>query len=163
MVLTELPLGLPGRAWRSPMPFGAYDRPGQALHDFATVGVSTVIVLAGEDELRERTGLDLLALYRDSGLEVLHVPLADLGAPAPADRDRFAAALATALARLRAGRHLAVHCHAGKGRTGLFAACLARQALGLDGDAAIAWVRRLVPGAVETPAQEAVVRGQPPP
>ena len=37
---------------------------------------------------------------------------------------------------------------------GMFAACLAREALGLSGDEALAWIRELVPGAVETRGQE---------
>jgi hypothetical protein len=35
------------------------------------------------------------------------------------------------------------------GRTGTFAACLARIVFGMDGDSAIAWVRQFVPTAVE--------------
>ena len=44
------------------------------------------------------------------------------------------------------------------GRTGMFAACLAREVLGLSGDEAIAWIRRLVPGAVETRGQEDLIK-----
>ena len=62
------------------------------------------------------------------------------------------------LDQLRAGRHVAIHCHAGLGRTGMFAACLAREALGLGGDEAIAWIRGLVPGAVESRGQEELIR-----
>jgi len=39
------------------------------------------------------------------------------------------------------------------GRTGLFAACLARRVLGLSGEDAIRWVRRFIPEAVETSEQ----------
>jgi len=45
----------------------------------------------------------------------------------------LAAAVAAALDQLRAGHHLGIHCAVGRGRTGLFAACLARSALGLSG------------------------------
>jgi hypothetical protein len=36
-------------------------------------------------------------------------------------------------------------------------ACLAKQTLGLDGAAAIQWVRQYIPGAVETDAQSQFV------
>jgi hypothetical protein len=40
----------------------------------------------------------------------------------------------------------------------MVAACLAREALGLSGDEALAWIRRLVPGSVETRGQEELIR-----
>jgi len=40
----------------------------------------------------------------------------------------------------------------------MFAACLAREVLGLSGNEAIVWMRRLVPGAVESRGQEDLVR-----
>jgi hypothetical protein len=45
------------------------------------------------------------------------------------------------LEHARAGRRVAIHHHAGMSRTGIFAARLARDALGLGGDEAIARVR----------------------
>ncbi|MDI6890887.1 MAG: protein-tyrosine phosphatase family protein [Thermodesulfovibrionales bacterium] len=46
-----------------------------------------------------------------------------------------------------------IHCSAGVGRTGLFAACLAKRILGLSGEDAVRWVRRFIPMAVETNEQ----------
>jgi protein-tyrosine phosphatase len=59
----------------------------------------------------------------------------------------------TVLAAARAGKVIAIHCHAGIGRTGLFAACLAKAIFGLNGGAAVDWVRQAVPAAVESQAQ----------
>jgi protein tyrosine phosphatase domain-containing protein 1 len=56
------------------------------------------------------------------------------------------------------GKHLVVHCYAGLGRTGMFLACLARQALGLQAEESIRWVRSYVPGAIETAAQVQVIQ-----
>jgi len=155
VLLTELPLGLPGRVFAGPMPFSRYDPDGAVLDAVRAEGVSLVVVLAERDECPVAGGRELFEHYRAAGLEVLHVPVRDFTAPDPAV---LAPAVARVLAHARAGGHAAVHCHAGRGRTGLFAACLGRAALGLDGDDAIAWVRRLIPGAVETAAQQALVR-----
>jgi polymorphic toxin system DSP-PTPase phosphatase-like protein len=152
--LTELPLPLPGRLYRTAMPFSAYDRRGRLVPALRERGVSLVVVIAEIDECRERTGRDLLRVYAEAGFDVLHVAAPDFGVPAPAALRR---ALGRTLEALRGGRHVAVHCHAGQGRTGVFAGCLAREVLQLDGPAAVAWIRGLVRGAVEVPAQEAAV------
>lgn len=154
--IVELPFGLPGRVFRSAMPFSAYDPAGRALAAFRRHQVSLVVLLAEAEECRRHAGCDLVARYRDEeGWEVLHLPLGDGSATTP---EALAPAVGRALAHLAAGRHLAVHCLAGRGRTGLFLACLARQALGLGGDEALDWVRDRIPGAVETRAQERLVR-----
>ena len=153
--LTELPLHLPGRLYRTAMPFSVYDRRGRIVPAIRAHGVSLVVVIAEAEECRQRTGRDLLAFYADQGFEVLHVPAPDFGVPNTA---ALRTALAQTLVALRAGTHVAVHCHAGQGRTGVFAGCLAREVLGLDGAAAVTWVRGFVRGAVEVPAQEAAVR-----
>ncbi len=53
---------------------------------------------------------------------------------------------------------LAMHCHAGIGRTGIFLACMAQDLLGMDAEESIRWVRGYIPGAVETPYQLQFVR-----
>jgi protein-tyrosine phosphatase len=153
--VTELPLHLPGRLYRTAMPFSVYDRRGRLVHALRGRGVSLVVVIAEAEECRQRTGRDLLAFYADTGLDVLHVPAPDFGVP---EAGALRAAVARTVVALRAGTHVAVHCHAGQGRTGVFAGCLAREVLGLDGPAAVAWVRGVVRGAVEVSAQEAAVR-----
>lgn len=154
-VLTELPLGLPGRVFRSPMPFSTYDPEGTVFDAFQAERVAVVVVLAERDECLRCAGRDLVEHYRRAGLEVIHLPVRDFTV---ASREELAPVVARILEHARAGRNVAIHCHAGRGRTGMLAACLAREALGLDGDGAIAWVRRLIPGAVETAGQEALVR-----
>jgi protein-tyrosine phosphatase len=72
--------------------------------------------------------------------------------------ERFRDVIRRVLADLSAGPGVAVHRHAGRGRTGTLAACVAREALGLSGDAAITWVRTCVPGAIESRAQEEPIR-----
>ena len=86
----------------------------------------------------------------------LDVP--DFGVPeAEALRDVLAAMLAAM--RDRPGDAYHVGCRAGLGRTGLALACLAGLAGASEGDP-VAWLRaRYVAEAIETPGQEAFVRG----
>lgn len=154
--LTELPLGLQGRIFRSPMPFGDFDPQGSALNDFKKQEVSVVVVLSGDEECVRKARRDLRTLYALEGFNVIHVPILDFAAPA---KVRLESTLTTTIEHAQAGRHVAIHCHAGIGRTGMFAACLARRVLGLSGRQAIEWVRRLIPGAVETTEQEQFVLG----
>jgi atypical dual specificity phosphatase len=89
-----------------------------------------------------------------AGLQRLHVPLVDFGTPSQHDLERCVAWID---AQLDAGRAVVVHCFAGLGRTGtVLAAWLVRG--GMKADAAIAEVRRLRPGSIETGGQIEAVR-----
>ncbi len=59
---------------------------------------------------------------------------------------------------MKNGENLAVHCHAGVGRTGMFAAMMAHELLGTNADESIAWVRRYIPFAIDTDYQKRFVR-----
>ena len=88
-----------------------------------------------------------------SGMEYLHLPVADMRAPAVEDCRRF---VDFVTARNEQGVAVLVHCVAGQGRTGTMLACFfARQ--GCSSLESLERVRRLRPGSVETEAQEAVV------
>ncbi len=154
--LTELPLGLPGRLFRCAMPFSGYDPAGRTFDGFRAEAVRVVVVLVGVEECERLTGRDLYALYRDEGIDIVALPIPDFGAT---DVERAREVVARVLDHLRAGRNVAVHCHAGRGRAGAIIACVAREVLGLGGLEVIAWLRSYVPGAIETSAQvELVVR-----
>lgn len=158
MALTELPLNLPGRLYRCPMPFSEFDRAGLLVDLFTLNEISLVVVLAEAQECLDVARCDLIGLYRSRSMEVIHLPIRDFTA---GNGELIHPYVRRVLDELRTGRHVAIHCHAGIGRTGMFAACLAREVLGLSGNEAIVWIRRLVPGAVESRGQEDLVRAYP--
>jgi protein-tyrosine phosphatase len=149
--LTELPFGLPGAIYRSPMPYSPIFDPGQVvMPGYQKVGVQVVVVLASWGEIRDLTDRDLLAEYQAAGMDVIYSPAPDFGIP---DEDVLREAISETLCAARAGKTVAAHCHAGLGRTGIFAACLAKIVFGYDGLEAHTWVRQAIPGAVETQQQ----------
>jgi atypical dual specificity phosphatase len=88
-----------------------------------------------------------------ANLLVFHEPLEDMEAPTQDQLDRCVSAIERATER---GMGVAVHCGAGLGRTGtVLAAYLV--AKGQTANNAIARIRRLRPGSIETDEQAAAV------
>lgn len=115
--------------------------------------------LDGDLAFLQDQGIDLLVSLTEAGtdpelasgygIEVLHLPVADFHAPTLAQLDEFAEAT---LAAMNDGKRVGVHCAAGLGRTGTFlSAYFVTQRM--TADRAIAHVRELRPGSVETEAQ----------
>lgn len=154
MPLAELPFGFKGRVFGSAMPFGAYDQQGETYRAYIAHAVSVVVVLAADDECFQQTHRVLRTFYSEQGFKVIHLPIPDRGIPA---RQEMAQAITVTLEEAQAGRHIAIHCLAGLGRTGTFAACMAKQTMGLTGNEAIRWVRKHLPNAVETSGQKQFV------
>lgn len=153
--LTELPFGLSGRVFASPMPFGYYDPQGLLYEQARSQEVSVVVILNDRLECLQKAGRDLEQFYVDEGLQVVALPIRNYDA---VSAEAMSRAVGLAVEHAEAGRHLLVHCSLGIGRTGMFGACMAHQALGLDGDAALKWIRTHISGAVETGVQEELIR-----
>lgn len=154
LAFTELPFNLPGNIFRSVMPYGSYDPDGELLDRYKSEQITTVVVLAEEREMIQLSGRNLIALYQQKNWRVLHMPVIDFATP---DLQELKRAVTETLEYAGAGKHIAIHCSAGIGRTGLFAACMAKQELGMTGEQAIAWVRQYIPNAVETESQRKLV------
>ena len=154
MSLTELPFGLPGRVFRSPMPFGQYDLHGEVYDRFCEEQIAVIVLLASDEECLHKTGCNLRALYLKAGFQVLYLPIPDFSVPA---KDDLAQAVQDTITHAQAGHHIVIHCSAGIGRTGLFTAYLVKRCLDLSGAEALQWVRRYIPHAVETPEQQRLV------
>jgi atypical dual specificity phosphatase len=110
-----------------------------------------------------RQGIDLLVSLtedrlrrdwvNDAGLLVFHEPMEDMEAPTQEQLDRCVSAIDRALER---NMGVAIHCTAGLGRSGVVLACHF-VAGGLTASNAIARVRRLRPGSIETEEQAEAV------
>jgi atypical dual specificity phosphatase len=123
----------------------SYPRDDRSLRELAQHGVTLLI------NLHQRPHPDgTLARY---GLTEIHLPVPDFTPPTPAQLEQGIAAIESAVA---AGQRVAVHCGAGLGRTGTLLACYLVKR-GLAPDEAIARMRAVRPGSVETPRQEAAV------
>jgi protein-tyrosine phosphatase len=111
-------------------------------------------VLAEDRECVQKTGRNLREYYTSQGMKVIHLPIPDFGVPT---REALEQAVEAVHQDGLAGRHIAIHCHAGIGRTGMFAACLAKRIFGVSGEEAIQWVRKYVFEAVEAVEQRQLV------
>jgi atypical dual specificity phosphatase len=89
----------------------------------------------------------------EAGLFSMHLPVEDMQAPTQTQIDQAVAAIDKAHAN-KLG--VAIHCTAGKGRTGTLLACWF-VAHGLTPRDAITRVRRLRPGSIETEDQESAI------
>lgn len=91
----------------------------------------------------------------DAGLFSMHIPIEDMHPPTQAQIDLCMASIAKAIDNQFG---VGMHCTAGLGRTGTMIACWLVKQEGLSARDAIARVRRLRPGSIETGEQaDAVV------
>jgi len=154
--------GLPGRLAFGPAP-GRKDPaapPGHRDRDLASDldalaarGVAAVVTLVEDHELRTLGIAAMAEAVRDRGMDWLHRPIADYAVPSAT----FEAAWPETRERLRGtlseGKTVFVHCRGGFGRSGAVATRLLAE-LGLPAEEALARVRTVRPGAVETAEQE---------
>lgn len=149
----RLPEGVPGRLYLHSMP-GRCEPFGKFVDETQRLCVKTVVRLTPLDEV-ERRSAEYAQALRGGGLpwQELAVDVPDYGVPE--DRDAFVRLASEVARRLQQGARVLVHCGAGIGRTGTFAACVLI-ALGLDRAEAIRRVKA-AGSWPETGDQEALV------
>ncbi|MEN6482623.1 MAG: dual specificity protein phosphatase family protein [Anaerolineaceae bacterium] len=149
--LIEIPFGLPGKIYRSPLPNGIHDIGGTTLLEFLIADIDTVLTLVEESEWQQ----DLRQVYRQNHLKMIYLPIADY--MPPTDALEISNALSQVLQLAKNGKNVAIHCNAGIGRTGMVLSLLARCVFHFDGTQATAWVRNYLPHAVESDGQSKFV------
>ncbi|MCH7663424.1 MAG: dual specificity protein phosphatase family protein [Chloroflexi bacterium] len=137
------------------MPFCYFDAENTIFDAYKTAGIDMVVMLTNDEEAQKHSGLNLREFYNEAGMDVLYYPITDFSTPE--DREAFSEAVDNAIQQVREGKNIVIHCYAGIGRTGMFAALMVRRILGLEGDDAIKWVRNFVPDAVQTPEQRRII------
>ncbi len=136
-----------GFSWIEQPYLAALARP-YALEDLRWLRENGVELLISLTEMPLRSDW-----INEAGLLSIHIPIEDMHAPTPEQLDTAVSAIRRAREK---GMGLAVHCAAGLGRTGtVLAAYLVSQ--GFSAPEAIARVRELRPGSIETPEQEAAI------
>jgi ADP-ribosyl-[dinitrogen reductase] hydrolase len=120
-------------------------------------GATAVITLVEPKELTllkvERLGEEVVR----RNMLWFHLPIVDASIPDQRFEQEWENAGEQVRGLLRGGRDVLVHCRGGLGRAGMIAARLLVE-LGVDPAEAIARVRAVRPGAIETPEQERFVR-----
>jgi atypical dual specificity phosphatase len=136
-----------GFSWVVPGRVAAHAAPSSP-HELAWLranGIELVLTLT-EDSLPKRW-------VNDAGLMAVHVPVPDFEAPT---NDQFDVAVETIVKGVNSAMGVAVHCLAGRGRTGTVLAAYF-VATGDSAEGAIRKVRSLRPGSIETAGQERAI------
>jgi atypical dual specificity phosphatase len=134
-------------SWVEKPLLAAMARPGsqEDLDWLRDQGIQLVITLTEDPPRRD--------WINGAGLFSMHVPVVDMEPPTQEQLDHCQSAIARAHEK---NMGVCVHCGAGLGRTGVILACYF-VSKGLSGANAIARVRRLRPGSIETDEQAAAV------
>jgi protein-tyrosine phosphatase len=118
--LYEIESGTPGRLATMAHPRG-FDLIDSEMERLREADVDVVVSLQPTDE-QAYVGLTGEAeAARRAGLAFRHLPIADMGIP---DDNAAADIVSEIVADLRSGRFVAVHCHAGIGRSSTIAAAV---------------------------------------
>ncbi len=160
--VAELPVGsqggrmgltlCPGR--QDPQAYGGEWRRSLAadLHQIRQWNAAAVCTLVETQEMEMLGVADLGTEVHRLGMQWFHLPIVDLHAPDERFHTEWRKARPTIHSHLQAGSRVLLHCRAGLGRAGTVAALLLLEH-GTDAPEAIASVRAVRPGAIESRAQ----------
>lgn len=150
LVIAELPLG-GGVLGIGPMPGRGAAYPAD-LRDLLAWGPGLALTMTTAEELAAKGAEGLPRDLAESGVQWIHLPIGDYGAPSGATLAAWPEASARARAVLAAGGKVWVHCMGGCGRSGTAALRLMVE-VGEEPEPALKRLRAVRPCAVETPEQ----------
>jgi protein-tyrosine phosphatase len=137
-IFRQIPLDVRGKLFVSPMPFGAYDTGNRVLDLYRENRVTHVFVIATDEEIKRKARRDIKKEYARVGISHRQFPVVDMTAP---DLAGLGEVVQDAIERLKTSR-VAVHCHAGVGRTSVLTCCIVRQITGMTPTETITYVKR---------------------
>ncbi len=111
-----------------------------------------VVSLTQKAELPLHSVGEMPSALQEHQIEWWHLPIADFGVPDAATNQAWTQLSTRLHAALDAGENVLLHCMGGKGRSGMIALRLLNER-GEDAATALARIRSVRPGAVETEAQ----------
>jgi ADP-ribosyl-[dinitrogen reductase] hydrolase len=139
-----------GRLWQRDL--------GKDLDSLVRLGTLGLVSLIDDAEFAA-LGVAALPDAVACRLRWLHMPVANMQAPNARALAAWRDSGAWIPGQLRAGGRVVFHCAAGLGRTGTVVAKLLSDVYGLSASDAVARVRQVRPGTIESPEQEAFVHG----
>ena len=128
------------------------------LGDIKKWGAKHVLSLLEPNEYSELQIPDLAEEIQANGMNSYRLDTRDRGVPGDSDSRPWKDVARECLRNLALGESVLIHCKGGLGRTGTFVAGLLVEN-GVDPDMAIATIRKVRPGAIETPVQEQWITG----
>ncbi len=137
-IFREIPTGLSGKLFTSPMPFGAYDKGNRLIKAYHRHGVSHVFSLVTDAEVEKKARKNIFKEYASAGIGCSRYVIQDFQAP---EIKLMQDLVAEGVDRLRKGEKIIIHCHAGVGRTAVAAACIYMKVKNCSADSAIDHVK----------------------
>mmetsp|Transcript_29479 Transcript_29479/g.71839 ORF Transcript_29479/g.71839 Transcript_29479/m.71839 type:complete len:280 (+) Transcript_29479:217-1056(+) len=143
-----------GTLYRSCMPGGSYDDENEVLGIWRGLGITHLLCLNPVEEIKRKSGTDLLLHYKRLNYEVLECPIRNYEGT---QLRRIGHAVKIIGRWLSNGHNVVVHCSAGVGRTGMVVGCFLQSELGFSSEEAIAFVRKHIRCSLTNPKQITVV------
>jgi len=136
-IFRQIPLPVNRKLFASPMPFGAYDPGNRLLGIYKKNNINHVLMLVTTREVQKKAKKDLIRIYLSNNISYTQFEFIDLQAP----DIKHLHALVLETHSLLQSKNVAVHCHAGVGRTGVAICAIVQHIKKCSSDEAYNYVR----------------------